>query len=169
MFNSLVLRFLFLCENPASLQRLALGAMYISYDNISSVQNVTGQQSMLDLKIMPAVKQHSFKKCKQKYWDAKYKFLLFILGVLVVYRPSIYLTTCQSDTNCRVITSHMTFNNASFFINLCIFEAKTDMLPASLLRLLFPVADLPGRSLLRWSRLWKSWHLLQECRKGYQA
>lgn len=150
MFNSLVLRFLFLCENPAPLQRLALGAMYISYDNISSVQNVTGQQSMLHLKIMPAVKQHSFKKCKQKYLYAKYSLMLFILGILVAYRPSIYLTTCQSETqDCRVITSHMTFNIESFCINPCIFDAKTDMLPASLLRLLFQVADLPGRSLLR--------------------
>ena len=124
MFNSLVLRFFF-CENPTPLQRLQLGAMHISYDNISSVQNVTGQESMLDLKIMPAVKQHSFKKCKQKYWDAKYKFLLFILGVLVAYRPSFYLTSCKSETqNCRVITSHMTFNIASFCINPCVFDAK---------------------------------------------
>ena len=145
-----MLRFFFVCENPAPLQRLQLGAMHISYDNISSVQNVPGQQSMLDLKIMPAVKQHSLKKCKQKYLCAKYSFLLFILGILVAYRPSIYLTTCQSETqNCRVITSHMTFNIASFCINPCIFDSKTDMLPASLLRLLFPVADLPGRSLLR--------------------
>ena len=105
---------------------------------------------MLDLKIMPAVKQHSFKKCEQKYLYAKYSFLLFILRILVAYRPSIYLTTCQSETqNCRVITSHTTFNIARFYINPRIFEAKTDMLPASLLRLLFPVADLPGRSLLR--------------------
>ena len=72
---------------------------------------------MLDLKIMPAVKQHSFKKCEQKYLYAKYSFLLFILRILVAYRPSIYLTTCQSETqNCRVITSHTTFNIARFYI-----------------------------------------------------
>ena len=123
MFNSFLLRFFFFCENP--LHCLQLGAMYISYDNISSVQNVTGRQSMLDLKIMPAVKQHSFKICKQKYLYAKYSFLLFILRILVAYRPSIYLTTCQSETqNCTVITSHMTFNIASFCINPCIFDAK---------------------------------------------
>ena len=96
MFNSLVLRFFF-CENPTPLQRLQLGAMHISYDNISSVQNVPGQQSMLDLKIMPAVKQHSFKKCKQKYLCAKYSFLLFILGILrsLIDRPFILLLVNQ--------------------------------------------------------------------------
>ena len=104
---------------------------------------------MLDLKLMSAVKQHSFRKCNQNYLYTKCSFVLCIFGILIAYRPSVYLTTCQSDTNCRVITSHVTFNIASFYIDPCIFDAKTDMLPASLLRLLFPVADLPGRSLLR--------------------
>ena len=95
MFNSLVLRFFFFCENLAPLQRLQLGAMHISYDNISSVQNVTGQESMLDLKIMPAVKQHSFKKCKQKYLHAKYSFLFFYIrnpGRLSTVDLSYYLS-----------------------------------------------------------------------------
>ena len=86
---------------------------------------------MLDLKIMPAVKQHLLKKCKQKYLYAKYSFLLFILGILVAYRPSIYLTTCQSETqNCRVITSHMTFYIASFCIHVTCFSVKIT-LPSS--------------------------------------